>query len=242
MLGSVLPGALRTIAVRAVSRAALPVFAGCLSAALCVAKPAGPSFDCRRAQGSVEKAICRNPDLAGLDRAVDRAYRAALQRLGDRPARQALEKEQRLFLKAREVALDHPDYGLAAFLKDRREFLDSILPPSQGFEGTWRNGFGEITIVRKPDGSFQVSAGNGEWITAHWLCEYDGTGRVVDESLEITPSEPDIEWEMILARNGSALRLTERPKGESSVQPPYCGHRGSLDGAYFRATPIVTPN
>jgi hypothetical protein len=177
--------------------------------------------------------------LAGLDRGVAEAYKAALQRLGpDRTSREALVGEQRLFLEAREAAYERSASDLARFLKDRREFLNSILPPRDGYEGTWRNGFGDVTIARRPDGTFRVSAGGGEWVTANWVCEYEGAGTLVDGALAVKPSDPDLGWGLTAVRQGGVLKLEEKPRNDRSGQPPYCGNRGSMEGAYFRATPI----
>lgn len=42
-----------------------------------LASTPGPTFNCARAQGEVEKLICSDPALSALDRKLDAAYRAA---------------------------------------------------------------------------------------------------------------------------------------------------------------------
>jgi len=42
-----------------------------------VALAGGPTFDCAKAQGEVEKLICADPALAALDHQLDAAYKAA---------------------------------------------------------------------------------------------------------------------------------------------------------------------
>jgi uncharacterized protein len=56
------------------------------------------SFDCRLAKSHAEKAICKDPELSGLDESLGRAYRTALARSGGDPA---LRAEQQRWIRAR---------------------------------------------------------------------------------------------------------------------------------------------
>lgn len=60
----------------------------------------GPSFDCRKARGAIETAICRSPSLSELDGRLDFVYRDAL---AGAPSWRAAEirREQRRWLDAR---------------------------------------------------------------------------------------------------------------------------------------------
>ena len=58
----------------------------------------GPSYDCARASGRVEEAVCAQADLAQLDRELARVYRLARQATGGG----ALVPEQRRWLAARD--------------------------------------------------------------------------------------------------------------------------------------------
>ena len=70
-------------------------------AQLAAAAAPGPSFDCARAQGSVEQAICAEADLAALDREEARLYRLALDaRPGER---RRPTMRQREFLRSRDA-------------------------------------------------------------------------------------------------------------------------------------------
>jgi uncharacterized protein YecT (DUF1311 family) len=60
----------------------------------------GPAFDCTRAQGTVEKAVCADPGLAARDRALADAYRAAAARATGTLAA-TLRAEQRGWVKGR---------------------------------------------------------------------------------------------------------------------------------------------
>ena len=77
-----------------------------------------PTFDCARARQAVEKAICSDPELAQLDRAVDDAYRAALSRLKPAAARR-LKREQRQFIARRNKMFGNPDYQFKRELEKR---------------------------------------------------------------------------------------------------------------------------
>lgn len=62
---------------------------------------AGPSFDCRqKLTSSVEERICRDPQLAALDRKLAQVYGAALYQATDAD-KQALATEQRAWVKSR---------------------------------------------------------------------------------------------------------------------------------------------
>jgi uncharacterized protein len=66
---------IRTASRSAPRRAAgIAVLAGGLLAALAAAAPAQPSFDCGKAKGADEQAICADPVLADLDALLTRAY------------------------------------------------------------------------------------------------------------------------------------------------------------------------
>jgi len=61
----------------------------------------GPSFDCRKARGPIETAVCRSPALSELDTRLDFVYRDAI---AGAPAQRALEirRDQRQWMKERE--------------------------------------------------------------------------------------------------------------------------------------------
>jgi uncharacterized protein len=65
----------------------------------------GPAFDCSKASGSVEELVCKNEQLADLDRKLDKTFKAALEtitRFADRDkARRDLKAYQRGWIKDR---------------------------------------------------------------------------------------------------------------------------------------------
>lgn len=55
----------------------------------------GPSFDCTKASSSVEKLICQNPELARLDRLLDKTYEQSVEAVKKFPtAKEDLKKLQ----------------------------------------------------------------------------------------------------------------------------------------------------
>ena len=79
-----------------------------LCAAAAVWRPAGssaaPPFDCSKATEQAEIAVCDSPDLALIDREMNRVYfdkRDALKAAGKLDEVDKLRTEQRAFLKAR---------------------------------------------------------------------------------------------------------------------------------------------
>jgi len=60
----------------------------------------GPAFDCSKASGEVETLICKDADLAALDRKLDGVYKAAMKKARDGMAAR-LRADQRGFISGR---------------------------------------------------------------------------------------------------------------------------------------------
>lgn len=89
--------------MRIMTRKALFPALAALACALPFSGPAfaeGPTFNCARAQGEVEKLICSDPALAAFDRKLDAVYKAALAKASGKLAAQ-LRAEQRGWVKGR---------------------------------------------------------------------------------------------------------------------------------------------
>lgn len=74
--------------------------AACLVFASPFALAQGPTFDCAKAQGEVEKLICSDPSLAALDQKLAEVYKAALAKAKDGLDKQ-LKVDQRGWIKGR---------------------------------------------------------------------------------------------------------------------------------------------
>jgi len=82
--------------------AARPIAAALIGLAATVSAQAadGPTFNCAKATGAVEKQICADPALAALDRQLDAAYKAASAKAKGEPAK-TLRATQRGWVKGR---------------------------------------------------------------------------------------------------------------------------------------------
>jgi tetratricopeptide (TPR) repeat protein len=85
-----------------------------------------PSFNCATARRAVEKAICANPELADLDRAIY-AFNARVIREAQSPAEaRALQREQDEFIARRNARFGRAGYDLKKEMKDRLQALTGV--------------------------------------------------------------------------------------------------------------------
>jgi len=83
-----------------------------------------PSFDCARARRAVEKAICRDPELADLDREIEASRLRVLQDNAGKPAVQrTLQREHDAFVATRNASFGRRDYDLRQAMKARLKQL-----------------------------------------------------------------------------------------------------------------------
>ena len=92
------------------------------------------SFDCSRARSASERAICAQPALGALDKAVADAYAAALARPGTDAA--ALRTGQQAWLRGRDAGCAGPATSLAACLTRSMTARIAALAPPPGQAGT----------------------------------------------------------------------------------------------------------
>jgi uncharacterized protein len=213
------------------------VVAGFALAVGAASASAAPSFDCAKASEEAEKAICKDAKLADLDAAIARAYAAATARLKGAAAK-ALQEDQRSFVAIRDQSFGLPDYSLAERLQGRLTFLESVakaLPASGGdFAGVWENSFGTVTIKPAAGGKLSIEAQSADPISARWVC--DITDEVAPDKGVLSFTDGDTPADMTatisLRRDGPLLAVSEAVKPDTVRG--YCGHRGALEGAYFR--------
>ena len=93
-----------------------------LTLALLAVSPAfaqvGPSFDCAKASNAIERTICKDPELAKVDRAMAVAYAALVGRLAG-AAKDELVKDQNRWVGVRDRACTGDDATIARCLKQR---------------------------------------------------------------------------------------------------------------------------
>jgi len=85
-----------------------------------------PSFNCATARRAVEKAICANPELADLDRAINASHiRVINEAQGPREAR-GLQREQDEFIARRNASFGRPGYDLQKAMKQRLQDINGV--------------------------------------------------------------------------------------------------------------------
>lgn len=201
-----------------------------------------PSFDCAKAASKVEKTICASAPLAKADADVDALYRERQRELD--PATSALlAEDERYFLAARErvfgygMGADDPPGFLLDVLKGRADFLRGLRVPSgDGVVGSWGDVAGIVKVMSSGSDRFSVDVNGNEPVTARWVCDAHGTGRLVDGVLEIAIEDDGSK--LRLSRDGQTLKVQAvPPPNKTSWTPGYCGLNGSVEGRYFSVPP-----
>lgn len=221
------------------SRASLLLLALALLPVPLPARAAPPSFDCKAARLPVEKAICRSAGLSALDVEIAEAYGRAMRALPG-PMRDVLKQAQRIFVAARDDAFGLPDEDTEARLADQVAFLKGIEGHGRSeIGGSWRNALGTIEVSTRPDGDADVLIGTVDPTRARWLCDVDGVARRQRDAWVIAPAADDPEgWTVTLTpRDGLLTVASTPPGGGEGSPPPFCGHNGTIDGAYLPVRP-----
>ena len=208
-------------------------------AVLVALQTSGPSFDCDAATTPIEHAICANPEWSRLDRRMAERYRAALQNLSG-PAREALRRDQRWFLAARDEWFENrgrwDGFGdVPQRLTARAAFLDSIRPGApETLVGRWRNLAGEVEIQSSGPGRLWITVYGANPVNARWLCEGVSFGGGLEgRSVEGVASEDPAYRVRVSLRDGY-LEVEEEPMAPNTDAPAYCGANGYVSGTYFR--------
>jgi uncharacterized protein YecT (DUF1311 family) len=191
--------------------------------------------DCTKPSTPVATAICAEPELTALDRAMAKAYIGARGRV-DSDSLKALDKDQKAFLDERKMVLEQGGGGLAPYMRQRIAFLERIESPKWGrdaaaFLGTWRNSLGEVRIERDDaTGRIVVSISTLSPAENAWICDIES---VSDAPRNGRLSFTEDEVKVTLARRGSALIVGDQvPEGDGGR--PFCGANGYIDGAFFK--------
>ena len=184
-----------------------------------------PTFDCTKAQSSIEKLIGTSADLAKLDVELLQTYRRAAS-IADDPA--SLKTEQRSWLKSRNTCSD----AECLSVKYRRR-IDTLK--------TLANGHGAAAVndsaSSQVDGSEQPSApptGTRKtryrvnppppYVGLNLRRDPSPTGELIEKVatgtlLAITERRPDGWWKATNERTGSEGWLLSRLKGASMLTP-----------------------
>lgn len=205
-----------------------------LTAGLMTAQ-AAPSFDCAKASGDAEKAICASAVISAADKKLAETYAELLKKL-DNEAAAALRNDQRQFIADRDELFtlttqtqERLTERLEFTLTNREKILGTVEPtPPAGLQGTWRNHNALLTISADKAGKLTFDGNGTEQVTGYWTCNAEG---VVEPDGEAKGKVAvDNGWTIELTRAGSVLKLAE--SGPSGTVP-YCGLNGAMAGTYF---------
>jgi tetratricopeptide (TPR) repeat protein len=83
-----------------------------------------PSFNCRNAVRAVEKAICRNRELADLDREIFGSNARAIREARNPADARKLQREQDEFIARRNAAYGRPGYDLKKAMQERLQQIN----------------------------------------------------------------------------------------------------------------------
>jgi tetratricopeptide (TPR) repeat protein len=85
-----------------------------------------PSFDCRKARRTVEKAICANSELADLDREINASTVRAIREAQDPRQARDLQRDQDQFIARRNDDYGKPGYDLQKAMRERLQRLNGV--------------------------------------------------------------------------------------------------------------------
>jgi len=160
-----------------------------------------PSFDCGKASGSVEELICRDPQLAGLDRRLAEVYSAARQKAANEHP-PVLATEQRGWIKGRNDCWKAADVGQCvndsyrtriAELQARYRLVDAMGPVTYQCDGDPRN---EVVATFFRTDPPTLIAEHGDQVSLMYL-QPSGSGTRYEgrnESLWEHQGEAAIRW------------------------------------------------
>ena len=154
-----------------------------------------PTFDCTRPSTASEEEICADPELAGNDQRLNRAWKALRPRL-DETTRRALTGDQLNWVRTQ--ANQYPQFlhpawekqnSLMHFTADAREKLDRLqkerIALLEGFDekrtglaGIWLSHTAILKVTVAGDGSLKTEG--WKWDQGDWKagCDYDIKGKV----------------------------------------------------------------
>lgn len=85
-----------------------------------------PSFNCATARRAVERAICANPELADLDRAINASHVRVINDAQNPRETRGLQREQDQFIARRNASFGRPGYDLKKAMKQRLQDINGV--------------------------------------------------------------------------------------------------------------------
>jgi uncharacterized protein YecT (DUF1311 family) len=202
-----------------------------------------PSFDCARPATATEEEMCADPDLAGNDVKLNRAWKALLPRL-DEVTRRALTEDQRGYVRAQ--SNQYPQFLHPAWEKrtsqmhytgdgrdklyrlqlERIALLEGFDESRHGFAGVWLAHNAILEVKAAENGA--VTAKGWKWEQGDWKagCDFEMTGKVVNGAFraEEKRKNPDtIERDhATLIVNRQDDGFAKKRDGSDDADPPKC--------------------
>lgn len=224
------------------------------------AADARPSFNCATTRTFRETAVCRDKQLAGLDRDIAGAYSRALARF-DKADASALRKDQQDFLTSIDWGFEHllafsqggeatedelnaalkerdgPVAELKEELKRRLYFLKSLEPDRKTPIGEWANASSTQISVTQQDHTFIVGFDASSFGWTRYNCQFQARFTMSDGELKADAAknldiDRDYHNRLTLRQLGARLELRET-EDENTFDGWTCPHRPQLQEVLF---------
>ncbi len=196
-----------------------------------MAQESQPSFDCARASTAVEKAICDSMDLAMLDRALARLYRAARKSGG-----KAVVTSQRAWLKARARCKENETCLFDSY-KTRLAALARAAGDARGISGTYgyarKGSSGSLWLLAEPDGTLTGMVETVTGPTAHTCAISFARATPHEDGWQWTNPDPYGDQEEKCTLTITMGKAGPMVDGSPGCQD-FCGMRGIFTGQYRR--------
>ena len=219
-----------------------------------------PTFDCTRPSSASEEEICADPDLAGNDHKLNRAWKALQPRL-DGATRRALAEDQRNWVRAQVNQYPqflHPAWEKQAYFmhftmdgrdkldrlqKERIALLEGFDEKRSGFAGVWLSHTAILKVTVAADGT--LKAEGWKWDQGDWKagCDFDIKGKVMagifrsDEKRK-NPDTLERDHAMLIVNRQDDV-LAPKRTGEDASDAPKCrrSYQNSSTARLFPAKP-----
>lgn len=197
-----------------------------------------PTFDCTKAQGSLEKLICGDTTLIALDRKLDQVYKAAAAKATGRLAGQ-LRAEQRGWVKGRNdcwKANGEPMWMTATWTVDttkgcvetqyrlRTAELQAVwrlLPPTTVFYACQNNPANEVVANFFATDPATIRLERGDRTVTMWLVGTSGEGKYEGQNVSLVHkgNEMLVRWFNTASGTTDALQCRFREQDQPAPLP-----------------------
>lgn len=189
----------------------------------------GPTFDCAKAQGAVEKAICADPALATRDRALADVYKAATAKASGKLAA-TLKTEQRGWVKGRNECwkADGQETWITATwtVKTVKDCVDAqyrirtselqalwrLLPPKTTSHACQGNPANELVVNAFATDPATLRLERGDRTATLWQVGAPADGRFEGQNVAVVQQGAGIKVEWLDVNSGKTDTLDCKPR------------------------------